>query len=326
MKSYKPIIHLKPTIAPVEELESLEREIKRAFREELYAPIMKALNISPSMIMNASSFVVDALRKGTIRYRSGSFYGSFSAGISRELKKLGASWDPKSKSWQISKTDLPGHIKTAIAVGEQNFKKLQSELEATLAKILPEKITGLIDSVKAFDNLLAKSEKDFQASIKNITIAPKLSVEAKARIAADWGKNLDLYIKGFLDSEIIELRKAVQKSILAGNRYESLVDSIRRSYGVTERKARFLARQETNLLLTKYQETRYTAAGVMHYEWRCVVGSPDHPVRPSHKILDGKIFRWDDPPITTEKGQPVRRNNPGQDYNCRCKAIPVLLK
>ena len=39
----------------------------------------------------------------------------------------------------------------------------------------------------------------------------------------------------------------------------------------------------------------------------------DSKVRVSHRRNEGKIFRWDNPPPT---------GHPGQDYNCRCLAIP----
>jgi hypothetical protein len=39
----------------------------------------------------------------------------------------------------------------------------------------------------------------------------------------------------------------------------------------------------------------------------------DAKVRLSHRRNDGKIFRWDTPPPT---------GHPGQDYNCRCLALP----
>ena len=40
-----------------------------------------------------------------------------------------------------------------------------------------------------------------------------------------------------------------------------------------------------------------------------------------HKDLDGKIFEFANPPITNEKGD---RNNPGEDWQCRCEAIPIV--
>ena len=39
----------------------------------------------------------------------------------------------------------------------------------------------------------------------------------------------------------------------------------------------------------------------------------DSKVRLSHRRNEGKIFRWDTPPPT---------GHPGQDYNCRCLALP----
>lgn len=124
----------------------------------------------------------------------------------------------------------------------------------------------------------------------------------------------------------MKLRKQVMAAAFRGNRYDALVKTIQRSYGVTVSKAKFLAHQETNLLMAKFKETRYTDAGIVEYRWRCVTGSKLHPVRPSHKALDGKIFRFDDPPITTPPSEAPRRNNPGEDYGCRCTAVPVVRR
>jgi len=47
-----------------------------------------------------------------------------------------------------------------------------------------------------------------------------------------------------------------------------------------------------------------------HYIWRTRL---DSKVRSSHAINDGRIFSWGNPPAT---------GHPGEDYNCRCRAIP----
>ncbi len=175
-------------------------------------------------------------------------------------------------------------------------------------------------------------EKDFKKTLKNISIAPTLTDGARKRISEDWQENMDLWIKDFTKKEIVNLREKIQKSTFSGNRYETMIKTIKDSYGVTKRKARFLARQETNLLLAKFKETRYTEANINEYIWTCVKMPKDKSpnehtpgnVRYSHGILDGLTFRWDDPPITTPPGEPARRNNPGQDYNCRCFARPIV--
>lgn len=53
------------------------------------------------------------------------------------------------------------------------------------------------------------------------------------------------------------------------------------------------------------------------YMWRTM---RDKKVRSMHAALEGQVFSYDDPPITNEDGD---RNNPGEDYNCRCVGDPV---
>ena len=60
-------------------------------------------------------------------------------------------------------------------------------------------------------------------------------------------------------------------------------------------------------------------AGVEEYIWST---SGDSRVRESHKKLNGKRFRWDDPPVVDEKTG--RRCHPGEDYECRCVALAVF--
>ena len=48
------------------------------------------------------------------------------------------------------------------------------------------------------------------------------------------------------------------------------------------------------------------------YVWRT---HQDERVRTSHRINDGSIFSWSDPPPT---------GHPGEDYNCRCTATPYF--
>lgn len=99
---------------------------------------------------------------------------------------------------------------------------------------------------------------------------------------------------------------------------------IQDSYDVSANKAKLLALQETSLLMGKFKQVRYADSGVQEYRWGCVAGTKNHPVPPWHKALEGKIFRWDGPPITSKLGEPVHRSNSGEDFNCRCFARPIV--
>ncbi len=322
-------IELRPIKESSQDYDEIERKIKLLFKEEIYLPLVRALGGNSKTIKNAAYSLVDAIKFGRIQFNRGRFTGKFNAGISQELRALGAVWDNKTSSFRISLSELPFDVTYAIRASVAHFEAKIAGIDKKLAQIVPAEIAGKLNISKNFDSALWKVEKEFSKTIAGITIKPQLSDSARERIAEEWQNNMDLWIKDFVESEIVELRQKMQKTVFAGNRYETAIKTIQKSYDVSANKAKFLARQETSLLVTKYKETRYTEAGVDEYKWGAVAGTAAHPTRPRHKALAdaskaGKIFRWDDPPVTTAPGEPERRNNPGQDFNCRCFAIPVV--
>ncbi len=308
-----------------EDYEPLEKEILRAFREILYHPLLHILGRAPARLRNAKPDALrEAIESRRVTFNRGVFRGSFNAQISRRLRELGAAWDKGTATYRLETSLLPQEIREAVAASLDRFERVTERLDRELRQNLPAEIAGTVQAQPILDKALWKIDRKVDNSLEAIALLPKLTPERRTKISAEWTNNLDKWIKDFAAEEIPWLRDQVQKHVLSGGRYEDIVGTLRESFGVTERKARFLARQETGLLMAKFKETRYTEAGVDEYQWQCVAGSAAHPVRPSHKILDGKIFRWDDPPITTAPDQPVRRCNPGEDFNCRCGAKPVV--
>lgn len=317
------------TLSPIRETtgdwDNVERELKRVWRKELYEPLLKILGYTNKTLANAKgNALIEALKSGRITFYRGEFSGRLSAGITKSLRAIGARWDARTRTYKLPSSSLPIDIRHAVSVSENRFNQKMDAIDRKLTQILPADISDKASVGKFFDRALWRVEKDFEKSIENISVAPTLSDEERRRIAGEWANNMKLWVQDFTKKQITQLRKDVQASVFKGNRYESIIGEIKKSYDVSENKAKFLARQETSLLMTKYKETRYQQAGVNEYEWRCVAGSKNHPVRPWHKSLEGKIFKFDNPPITTKPGESVRRNNPGQDYNCRCFAKPVV--
>ena len=306
--------------------EELETRIREAFRVLIYEPIMKEFRLSSARLKNSSDKLLEAIRSGRVSFSRGTFTGRFNASITKELRTIGAIWDRKTLTYRLPKKELPADVRSAVAFSEAVFKEKLEQIDKRLSQILPEFFSDSIKIKDVFETNLWKTDKNIVRTLRAITIQPELSPWARAKIADEWTHNTQRSISDFTKKEIVKLRTDLQKSIMAGNRYESAIKSIQKSYAVTEKKARFIARQETKLLMAKFKETKYAEAGVYEYEWRCVVGSPNHPVRPSHKKLEGKIFRFDNPPVTTAPDEPARKNNPGEDYNCRCFAIPVVRK
>ena len=155
-----------------------------------------------------------------------------------------------------------------------------------------------------------------------ITIVPTISPEQRAALKAQYVDDVSISVKNFTVAQTEKLRAMVEENLFTGLAdNKSLVQSIVDEFGVTESKARFLSRQETSLFTAKYRKITYMEAGITHYKWS-TAGDNDPRVRPMHKELNGKIFTWDNPPITSPTGA---RNHPGEDFGpCRCVAIGII--
>jgi SPP1 gp7 family putative phage head morphogenesis protein len=82
---------------------------------------------------------------------------------------------------------------------------------------------------------------------------------------------------------------------------------------VTDSRARLIARDQTAKLNGELTQIRQQDLGVESYVWRTV---GDERVRDTHEENDGQTFAWSDPPAET--------GHPGEDYQCRCWAEPIL--
>jgi SPP1 gp7 family putative phage head morphogenesis protein len=309
-------LDLPPTIERPSDYEAVEKEIEEFLKKEIYLPILELFGFSKKILKNSMMDLVEAIHEGRVTYSYGWFSGTFSSAISKELKKIGATFARTHSSFFLPPGKLPVDVRTAIGQADDAFKVKMKDFKELIQKISESDRT--IKLQKQYEVVIDKFNKNL---IKNITIAPKLTDSTRERLAQEYTNNMQKFIKTWTEKEIVKLREKVEDRALKGFRYEGMISEIQKSYGVSRNKARFLARQETSLMITKLKQSRYQEAGVNHYRWKNVSASPKHPVRPMHKKLDGKIFSWDDPPVTDEKGN---RNHPHEDYNCRCIAIPVV--
>lgn len=125
-------------------------------------------------------------------------------------------------------------------------------------------------------------------------------------------------ITSIADRLLDDVFRTVTESVIHGTRVETLAREIRERYSVSDSRARLIARDQTLKANASLTQERHKEAGVSRYVWS---SSRDERVRPIHALLDGFVFDWSDPPITAEDGS---TNHPGEDYQCRCIAIPVL--
>lgn len=300
---------------------AIEAEINRIFMEVFYKPLLLAIRKTAKELKNESNPVTDAIASGQIWYEDAQFFGTFNAAISRAMKEAGAHWNKKAETWGISATDLPIQWRMALASARLNFTAMQQQIFKVIDNFDTEQIDRISLIPDVYIGTINRINADFEPTIQAAYsgVQPQLTEAQRNTIAADWGQNLDLYIKKFSNENIIDLRQKIEKSALSGQRSSALIETIQQNYGVSQNKARFLARQETSLMLSKFHETRYKDMGSTRYKWST---SHDERVREDHKELDGKICSWDQPPVVDKSNG--RRGHPGTDFGCRCVAIPIF--
>ncbi len=120
------------------------------------------------------------------------------------------------------------------------------------------------------------------------------------------------FIKDITEKGTKDLQSLLMRRVEAGDSLRTIEKAIMEKMEATRRRARFIARDQVSKLNGKLTELRQTEAGVEAYVWRSTKDGAD---RPSHLHNDGKTFRWDDAPDT---------GHPGDDFQCRCTAEPVL--
>lgn len=306
------------TLPPLPEndplLSKLAALIKKAIRE-FYDDILK----QDQEIMNSNDYLELALIRGKIIFKDGKFTGSFDRYTSKALKDLGAVF--KKGAWELSSDKIPSKYLSAIMQGMAlNNRQFERVLD-NLVKFHTDRIATRKDIKAMSERLFENLDKSINEKAKRVpTVNLQIDETQKQAIKDSYSENLKLHIKGWADDEILKLREKVQENYKSGVRYEDLAkDIMKRRDGISVSKALFIARQETRLMSASVQQQKYTKAGLNEYVWKI---RKDDRVRHDHEILDGKIFRWDDPPVIDERTG--RRGNPGQDYNCRCYALSLI--
>ena len=286
---------------------------------EVHQKLISSWRSKISELLNAQGTALDwAIKNGVVYYEDGLFRGKFNAAISRDLRNIGAKFNPKSKTWSYSGV-LPAEISVAVVAADMKYNALKKRLISALDGVDVEKIAKLSRLKQMFGIEIEALDDEFKKAVKSVTIAPNLTPGMQKVLAQDWSANLEIYIKRWTEENILKLRQQVQANAFAGRRAKAMVQAIQQDFGVSKNKAKFLARQETSLLMSKYREARYKEIGVSKYRWS---GSMDERERHDHKVLEGEVFTWDNPPVVDRKTG--RRAHPGEDYGCRCVAVPLI--
>lgn len=138
-------------------------------------------------------------------------------------------------------------------------------------------------------------------------------------------QNADL-IKSIPARYLDDVANTVQTNMRIGLRPSEIAKALQEKYGVAQRRAKFIARDQAAKVNGEITKQRQIDAGFVAFRW---LDADDSRVRHRHRQIAntdigmGKgVYLWSDLPIGDE-GVPIQ---PGSSYNCRCSSRPVRLK
>lgn len=329
-----PITKLEPLRLKDEFYLNIEKALADYFYRLIYAPmyneVADEIGKDWAQIYNAKSqelaeplqkHLLKMLVTGRVQYLDGRFYGGFDSRVTRAIKSLGGVYDVRGKFFSLPEKKLTDNIRIAIGTAYSKFEKVHGQIIKRLDDLQSAIDSGnlaIFDPREQIGVTVRKMDRDLNKTLKPLTIDYKPSDNLVEFILEKYGNDLTKYIKNWNIETIQRLRDRVSSNAFSGYRASSLAEEIAADYGVSARKAKFLARQETSLMLSTFREGRYKEVGIEEYEWQT---AGDSRVRDMHKHLNRKIFSWENPPIIDDYGH---RGNPGEAFGCRCVAAPVL--
>jgi SPP1 gp7 family putative phage head morphogenesis protein len=190
------------------------------------------------------------------------------------------------------------------------LERIEAALAATLSlKKIRDMAASIHERVNRF-NL-----REVAASL---VVSPQL-LPGMREMSEEWSLTNARLITVMGDEVIQDLAARLRDEWARGARWEEIRALVQDRLGVGRSRAELIARDQVLKLNADLTAERHRAVGVTKYRWS---SSRDERVRASHRALDGTTQSWANPPIVDPRTG--RRDHPGQDYQCRCVAMPVF--
>lgn len=191
-------------------------------------------------------------------------------------------------------------FKSAFSKTANTIKAKVSGIAETLAKAVVSKQKTASDS-QLIDMLLKQTGIDFSGLMNDEDLGDAFDEAVESNIAL---------IKSLSQQHLYRIEFAVMASLQAGTLNISLADDLSKIEGITQNRARLIARDQLGKINSRLSQIRQQSLGITHYTWST---SLDERVRKRHANWEGDLIAWDSPPPDGHPGQPIQ---------CRCTAIP----
>ena len=147
---------------------------------------------------------------------------------------------------------------------------------------------------------------DLEAVVRQEDIAEPLDVAVKRAAGL---------ISGLSEETAAGVEKLTRRALGQGMPAIDLRKELTKQFGIADRRAKVIARDQLATLNSDLNRIRHQQAGITTYAWST---SHDERVRPLHRAIDGRRYKYGER-TDAEGGLP-----PGQPIMCRCVARAVV--
>ena len=148
------------------------------------------------------------------------------------------------------------------------------------------------------------------------TVRFNATTQQQTALQAVLGGNVSL-IRSIGQQYLNRVEESVWRSVNAGYDMAQLTRELRKDYGISERRAAFIARDQTNKAKAAIEKARRQELGITEAIW--MHSHAGKEPRPSHVAANGKRFN-------VNKGMYLDGKwvQPGEEINCRCTSRSVI--
>lgn len=163
--------------------------------------------------------------------------------------------------------------------------------------------------------LSANMHEGIRSALRSAPVAPVMEQMVREQVEL---------ISSLTDDAAERVGKLVIEGSTLGERADAIRAEILNTGQVTRSRAQLIARTEVARTSSKLTQARALSVGSNQYIWRT---AQDRDVRWGHRLMSGKVIRWDTPPPVNEgtREKPhIMHHHAGEIWNCRCYPEPII--
>ncbi len=210
---------------------------------------------------------------------------------------------------------------------DQSWFNRLNALVLNLTRIASSTVKDILDleAIRHTDTFITVAKRTLGIDIRAVVRQEDLADYLQSAAA----RNASL-IKSLADDTVKGIEQAVYQNSIAGNSAKTLRADLQKQFGLSDRRAKLIARDQSAKLTGDLNKRRQEQAGVTEYGFST---SHDERVRANHKAMEGRTCKWSDATVYKARDGSWRSRSgiggvslhPGADYQCRCTGRGIVI-